>query len=152
MILTVRHGSPQVSDDPRSVTSGCLYSCWILFGDVIFDAPQTTEPVRGEREGTPFPAFVPSCWCCAFQLRRMQSLEQRTWAHVFGHRSRMITWITVWNRSTPHSACLNHRRGPVSTGIGLILLLVHVKQTSLIKTGVSFFMKSQHRLLTQFQL
>lgn len=94
-----------------------------------------------ERERTPFPAFMPRCCCCCvFQLRRTWSLEQKTWAHVFGHRSRMVAWITVWNRSTPHSACLNHRREPVSTGIGLILFPVWVKQPSL-KAGISFCMK-----------
>lgn len=64
-----------------------------------------------------------------------EDLGTRVWAQ----RSRMVTWITVWNRSTPHSACLNHRREPVSTGIGIILFIVCVKQSSLTKNW-NFFL------------
>lgn len=64
MILSVRHGSPRVSDDPRSVTAGCSRTVAVSFADVIFDASQNVELVRGDREDT-FDALVPSCCCCA---------------------------------------------------------------------------------------
>lgn len=52
----------------------------------------------------------------------------------------MVTWTTVWNGSALHSARLNHRSEPVSTGTGLILFTVYVKQSSLIKNW-NFFLR-----------
>lgn len=125
----------------------------VSWGDHLWCSSNYWTSQRRERERTPFPAFVPSCCCWAFQLRRMQSLEHL--GHMFGHRG--LEWLhgSLWSRSTPHSACWNHGREPVSTEIGLILFPVCVKQSLLIKkTGISFCLKqvSQHGLLSQFQL
>lgn len=112
----------------------------VSWGDHLWCSSNYWTSQRRERERTPFPAFVPSCCCWAFQLRRMQSLEHL--GHMFGHRD--LEWLhgSLWSRSTPHSACWNPRREPVSTEIGLILFPVCVKQSLLIKNWNFFLLET----------